>query len=152
MVNVLPRTATSSSAEGAVAASLDHHGEEENDGPLHQFHTCRVQLGSARKEAEMPLHQVVHSSFSKGSKIDPLWQTTKWLKSCGGQYEDDGLIWGPLIRALMDGSDVATLGLTQQLMAAWRWAVMVSTTPTCPPVPTVLNIVQFLDEDTTGHR
>ena len=28
---------------------------------------------------------------------------------------------------------------------------MVSTPPTCPPMPTVLNIGQFLDEDTTGH-
>ena len=28
---------------------------------------------------------------------------------------------------------------------------MVSSPPTCPPIPTVLNIGQFLDEDTTGH-
>ena len=50
----------------------------------------------------------------------------------------------------MDGSDAATLGLAQWLMAVWRWAVMVSTPPTCPPMPTVLNIGQFLDEDTIG--
>ena len=53
-VNVLPRAASSSSAEGTVAASLDHHSDEEEDGPFHQFHTHRVQLGSPRKEAETP--------------------------------------------------------------------------------------------------
>ena len=51
----------------------------------------------------------------------------------------------------MDGSDTATLGLTQWLMAVWRWAVTVSIPPACPPMPTVLNIGQFLEEDTTGH-
>ena len=94
-----------------MAASLDHHSEEEGDGSFHQFHAHRVQLVSPRKEAETPLHQVVHSSPSKGSKMDPLWQTTKWLKSCEGQYEDDKLIWWPLICPSMEGSDVATLGL-----------------------------------------
>ena len=67
-----------------------------------------------------------------------------------GQYEDDELIWWPLIHPLMYGSDMAALGLAQQLMAAWRWAVMVSTPLTCPPAPMVLNIGQFLDKDTTG--
>ena len=33
-------------------------------------------------------------------------------------------------------------------MAAWRWAGKVSKTPICLPSPTVLNIGQFLDEDT----
>ena len=44
------------------------------------------------------------------------------------------------------------LALAQWLMAAWRWAVTVSPPPTCLPAPTVLNIGQFLDEDTTGHE
>ena len=73
MVNVPPRAVSYLSAQGAVDASLDHYNEEEEDGPFHQFHTCRVQLGSPRKEAEVPSCQVVGSFPSKGSKIDPLW-------------------------------------------------------------------------------
>ena len=45
---------------------------------------------------------------------------------------------------------MAALGFTWQLMAVWTWAVMVSTPPACLPTPTILNIGQFLDEDTTG--
>ena len=36
-------------------------------------------------------------------------------------------------------------------MAAWRWAITISTSPICPPAPTVMNIGQFLDVDTTRH-
>ena len=39
----------------------------------------------------------------------------------------------------------------KRLMAAWKWAGVVSESPICPPAPTVLNIRQFLDEDLTGH-
>ena len=78
-VNMLPRAASSYSAEGSVAASLDHHSYEEEDGPFHQFHAHRVELGSPGKEAEAPLHQVVHSSPAKDGQIDPLWRTIKWL-------------------------------------------------------------------------
>ena len=145
-----PRAASSLSTQGTVAASLDHYGEEEGNGPFHQFHTCRVQLGSPRKEGEAAPYQVVCSSPSKGSKVDPLWQTTKWLKSCEGKYEDDELIWWPLVCLLTNGSNMATLGLAQQLMAAWRWAVTVSTPPACSPTPTIINIGQFLEGDTTG--
>ena len=61
-------------------------------------------------------------------------------------------MWWPLVHPLMDGSDAGMLALSQQLMAAWRWAVTVSTPPICPPAPMVMNIGQFLDEDITGYR
>ena len=76
-VNMLPRAASSYSAERATAASLDHCCDEEEDGPFHQFHAHRVQLGCPRKEAEVPPCQVVHSSPAKSGQIDPLWRTTK---------------------------------------------------------------------------
>ena len=88
----------------------------------------------------------MRNSPSVGNKIDTLWQTTRWLRSC----EEDEPIWWPLICPLTDGSDVATLALAWQLMAAWRWAVTVSTPPICPPAPMVMNIGQFLVEDITG--
>ena len=112
-VNVLPRTASSHSVQGAAAASLNHCSNEEEDGLIHQFHTHRVQLVSPRKEAEAPPCQGVHSSPTKDSQIDPLWRTTKWLKKCKGEYEDDALIWWPLICPLTDGSDMAALGLAK---------------------------------------
>ena len=59
-----------------MAASLDHHSNEEEDGPFYQFHARRVQLASPRKEAEAPLLQVGHSSPTKDGQIDPLWRTT----------------------------------------------------------------------------
>ena len=151
-MNVLPRAASSHSAKGVVAASLDHCGNEEEDGPLHQFHICRVQLVSSGKELEAPPHQVVQSFPTKDGQIDTLLRATKWLKNCKGEYEDNTLIWSPLIHPLTDGSNATTLGLTRKLLATWRWAVTVYKPPTCPPTPTVLNTGQFLDENTTGCR
>ena len=52
-VNVPCRPA-SSSAEGAVAASLDHHGEEEEDGPFHQFHTTEFSFGVPERKQKFP--------------------------------------------------------------------------------------------------
>ena len=130
-MNMPPRAASSSSAKGAAAASVDYYGEDEEDGSFHQFHTCRVQLGSPRKEREVPPCQVVHNSPSVGNKIDPLWQTTRWLRSCEEQCEEDKPVWWPLICPFMDGSDVAMLALAQWLMATWRWAVTISPLPTC---------------------
>ena len=60
-------------------------------------------------------------------------------------------MWWPLIHPLPDRGDAATLALACWLMAAWRWAITVSTSSICLPAPTVMNIGQFLDEDTTGH-
>ena len=48
-------------------------------------------------------------------------------------------------------SEAATKDLTKRLMAAWKWAEVVSESPICPPTPTVLNIGQFINEDSTGH-
>ena len=80
-----------------------------------------------------------------------MWQTTRWLRSFEEQCEEDEPIWWPLIHPLTNGSDTAMLTLAQWLLAAWRWAITISTPPICPPMPTVINIGQFLDEDTTGH-
>ena len=148
-VNVPPRKASSSSAKGATATSLDYYGEDEEDGSFHQFHACRVQLGSPREEREAPPHQVV-CNFP--SVIDILWQTTRWLRSFEEQCEEDEPMWWPVIHPLTDGGDAAKLALVCQLMAAWRWAITISTSPICLPAPTVMNIGQFLDEDTTGCR
>ena len=148
---MLPRVASSSSAKGAAAASLDYYGEGEEDGSFHQFHAHQVQLGSSRKESKAPPCWVVHNSPSMGNKVDLLWQTTSWLRSFEEQSEEDEPIWWPLICPLTDGSDAALLALAWQLMAALGWTIAVRTPLVCLPAPTIMNIGQFLNEDTMGH-
>ena len=152
VVNVLPKEASLSSAKGAAATCLDYCGEDKEDGSFHQFHTHQIQLGSPRKETEAPLCQVVCNSFSMCDKIDPLWQTTRWLRSFKEQCEEDEPICWPLVCPLTDGSDTAMLALAQWLMAAWKWAITISTPHICLPAPKVMNIGLFLNEDTTGYR
>ena len=81
--------------------------------------------------------------------IDPLWQTTNWLRSFQEQCKEDEPMWWPLICPLTDRDDMATLALARWLMVVWRWAITISTSPICPPAP--MNIGQFLNADTTGH-
>ena len=95
---------------------------------------------------------MVHNSSSVGNKVDPLWQTTRWLRSFKEQCEEDEPIWWPLICPLTDRSDAAMLALAWWLMTACGWAILVSTPPVYPPAPTVMNIGQFLGEDTTRYR
>ena len=129
-----------------MAASLYYYEEDEGDGSFHQFHACQVQLMRSRREA--PPCWVVHNS---PSMIDPFWQTTQYLKSFEEQCEEDEPICWLLICPLTDGGDVAALGLAQWLMATWRWATTISASLICLPAPTVMNIGQFLKEDTTRH-
>ena len=53
--------------------------------------------------------------------------------------------------SMIDGSNMATKELAKCLLATWRWMAKVSTMPLCPPVPTVLNIRQFLDKCPKGR-
>ena len=82
--------------------------------------------------------------------IDPLGQAIRWLKNFEKQCREGEQIWWLLIHPLMEGGDAAMLALACQLMATWRWATVVSPSPICPPAHRVMNIGQFLEEDTTG--
>ena len=151
-MNMPLRAASSCSAEGAAAASLDHCGEEDKeDGSFHQFHHRRVQQSSMHKQTATPPHQVICSSPTKNIPIDPMWQITRWLQNCEAGLGNEELSWWPLVSPLTDGIDATTKELPWQLMAAWKWAGAVSKTSVCLPTPTILNIGQFLDEDLTGH-
>ena len=132
VVNVLPRTASSCSAEGAPAKSLDDY-EEEDEEFFHQFHHCRVQQSSMHKEITTPPCQVMHASPTKSNPIDPMWQTTRWLQNCETSLDDKEISWWPLVSPLTDGSDATTKDLTRQLMAAWKWVGTVSESPICQP-------------------
>ena len=80
-----------------------------------------------------------------------MWQTTKWLLNCETSLEEEEISWWLLVSPLTNGSNAATKDLTKRLMAAWKWVGVVSESPICPLAPTVLNIWQFLNEDSTGH-
>ena len=56
-----------------------------------------------------------------------------------------------LVCPLTDGGDTALLALVWWLIAAWRWAATLSASLICPPTPTIMNIGQLLEGDTTGH-
>ena len=131
VVNVLPQSASSHSTGGVPTALLDHNEEEEEDESFHEFHHCRMMWCS-------PISRCV----------DPMGQTTKWLQTCEEGLDNEEISWWPLVRPLTNGSHAAVKDLTRQLGAAWRWARKVSKTPVCPPSLTVLNIGQFIDEDT----
>ena len=75
----------------------------------------------------------------------------KWLLDCETSLEEEEISWWSLVTPLTNGSNVATKDLTKRLMAAWKWVGVGSESPICPPMPTVLNIRQFLNEDLTGH-
>ena len=80
-----------------------------------------------------------------------MWQTTRWLQNWETSLDNEEICWWALVSPLINGSDATTKDLTRWLMAAWKWVGAVSESPICPPVPTILNIGQFLDEDLTGH-
>ena len=52
-VNVLPRAASSYSAEGAMAASLDHHSDDDEDGPFSSM-PAEFSLGVPGKKQKQP--------------------------------------------------------------------------------------------------
>ena len=47
----------------------------------------------------------------------------------------------------MDAGGPGTRELTKCFLVTWQWMVEVATTNFCVPTPTMLNIVQFLDEE-----
>ena len=128
VVNVLPQAASSHSMGGVQAASLDFDADIDEEEAFHESNRCIMMWCSVKR------------------CLDLMWQTTKWLQACEESLDEEEISWWPLLLPLTDGSDMATRELAKQLLATWRWVKKVSNTPTCPPAPTVLNIVQFLNE------
>ena len=144
MVTVPQRVRSSSSTEGAAAASWDHDDENMGEEAFHRFHVHRVQLEAPKEKSDAPPCRVVWGPQADGGEVDLLWETTKWFQHCEEQYTDEDLAWWPLLHPLTDGRDEAALALAQCLMAASRWTATISESITCLPAPTILNIGQFL--------
>ena len=109
---------------------LDYKEDSDGDSPFHE--TSR--------------HIMMRSS-PVGTCLDPLWQMVMWLEACGDSLGEEDITWWPLVVPLTDGGTAAAKGLAKHLISVWRWTAKVSTTPLCPPAPTMLNIGQFLE----GH-
>ena len=90
--------------------------------------------------------QVMPGPATELKLADVTWGTARWLKDCESECGDEELVQWPLVHPLTAGSDKATCGLAGHLMAAWKWTLAANKGPTCPPMPTLLNIGQFLDE------
>ena len=120
-VKVTSRVTSSYASTRGVAASLDHHSEEEGDHSFHQYHMNCLKYGSPKQEVAMPPHHVVSSSpAQKDCQVDPLWRTRRWLEECKEKFIEEELAWWPLICPLTDGINVATYCIVQRLLAVWQ--------------------------------
>ena len=129
VVNVLPQAASSHSTGGVQATSLDFDTDMDEEEAFHKSNRCIMMQCSPVK-----------------MRLDPMWQTTKWLQACEESLDEEAISWWPLLLPLPDGSDMGIREFTKWLLATWRWVKKVSNTPTCLPATTVLNIGQFLNE------
>ena len=100
-------------------------------------------------DGESPFHEtsirIMMRSSPVRTRLDPMWQTMKWLEACRESLGEEDITWWPLVVPLTDGGTTTTKELAKHLIAMWRWTTKVSTMPLCPPAPTMLNIGQFLD-------
>ena len=100
---------------------------------------------------ESPFHETSRHIMMRSSPVrthlDPMWQMTTWLEPCRESLGEEDITWWLLVMPLTDGGTAAAKELSKCLVSVWRWMAKVSTTPLCPPTPTMLNIGQFLE----GH-
>ena len=149
-VSVAPRATSSYSVEGAMAATLDHVKEEEEEISFHEFHAHHMQVEGVSCQAGGSSWLLTPGPAMEIELADVTWRTARWLKDCESECRDEELVWWPLIHPLTAESDEAMCGLTGCLLAAWKWTLAAYKVPTCPPTPTVLNIGQFLDKAQAG--
>ena len=67
----IPALQSTYSAKGSMAASLDHRGYEEEDGPFHQFDTHRVELGSLGRKQKHPCIRWYIAPLPRTVKLTP---------------------------------------------------------------------------------
>ena len=114
VVNVPLQAVSSHSTGGAKATSLDYKEDSDGESPFHE--TSR--------------HIIMRSS-PVGTHLDPLWQTTTWLKACRDSLGEENITWWPLVMPLTDGDTAAAKEFTKhsyQCGGGW---------PRCPPCPCV---------------
>ena len=82
--------------------------------------------------------------------IDPHWRATHWLQVAVQGIAEE-VPWYKLVILLTSGVEGTALSLAKHLLAVWRWSIKVRGEDACPPIPTILNIRQFMTkEEMTG--
>ena len=79
-VSVANRATLSYSVEGAVAATLDHVEEEEEEISFHGFHTNCMQAGGVNQQAGGSSQQVTPGPTTELEPADVTWRAARWLK------------------------------------------------------------------------
>ena len=129
-VTIPPRTMSSCSTGGAQAMVLDYTADSDGESPFPETSQHHVMRGSPKKVWP-----------------DPMWEVTKWLEAHVETLKKEDVPWWLLVVPLMDVGAPDTRGLAKCFLATWQLTVEVATTNFCLPIPTMLNIGQFLDEE-----
>ena len=79
--------------------------------------------------------------------IDPTWRATCWLQLAVQGIVEDKVPWYELVITLTSGAEGTALLLAKCLLTVWRWSIKVQREDVCPPVPTALNIRQFMTKE-----
>ena len=79
--------------------------------------------------------------------IDPHWRATHWLQVVVQGNAKEEVPWYVLVIPLTLGAEGVALSLAKHLLAVWRWSIRVCGEDTCPPIPTILNISQFMTKE-----
>ena len=93
---------------------------------------------------------VMHTSPNKSMKPDPR-NIRLWFADMEWQLQEEAdYPWWPQILPLTSGvgtaAEESARQLARQLIASWIWTKQFQGPGLCPPAPSLLNIVQFLDE------
>ena len=162
-VNIPSHAWSSHSGEGMARASLNEDDASEDDfqtphTPVHHIlereddgHECPAE-GRPESSRGSPGQQTEYQVDigEKGDTletVDPTWRTTCWLQLVVQVISDDKVPWYKFIIPLTVGTEGAALSLAKHLLAVWRWSIRVQGQDVCPPIPTALNIRQFMTRE-----
>ena len=116
VVNVPPQAG---SMGGVQAMSLDYKEDSDGESPFHETSRC-----------------IMMRSFLVRTRLDPMWQMTKWLEACRESLGEEDIAWWLLVVPLTDGGTMNAKELACQAphncMEMDGQGVCHAFMPTCP--------------------
>ena len=82
---------------------------------------------------------------------DPNTHPMVWMRDCQNSYSDEMISFWPLLHPLTGGGGTATRRLAHHLLSTWQWSAATHTM-SCPPVPSNMEIGQWLPLDKEGKK
>ena len=162
MVNIPTYAWSSHSGEGMALASLDQDKAQEDDFQTQHTPVRRMMWWEDDGHRSSAEGRLEHSGGSPGQRtgyqidideeemletVNPTWRATHWLQLAVQGILDDEVPWYDLITLLMVRTEGAALSLAKYLLAICQWSIRVQGWDVCLPVPTVLNIGQFMTQE-----